>query len=116
MEYRANTRSPILRGLAEGLKQLRTDDRDTATEAQGSGSPKMSEELLQSMPPKWCSMRPHDPTAFLNDIVRAGEAIRGFIRGRTFDDYSGDLRSPLRSRGSLRRGAESLVEAEPTIG
>lgn len=61
-------------------------------------------------------MRSHDVRVYLYDIRAGAEAIEGFTRGKTLDDFLGDLllRRALKrtSDGATRRQAPQQVVQE----
>jgi uncharacterized protein with HEPN domain len=52
-------------------------------------------------------LRPRDPRVELHDAIGAGEAVRGFVAGRTLEDYRADLML----RSAVERQFEVLGEA-----
>ena len=59
-----------------------------------------------------------DVCAYLDDVLRAGRAIKAFVAGRTFDDYSSDelLRSGVeRKLGIIGESLNRIKRDEPEL-
>jgi uncharacterized protein with HEPN domain len=63
-------------------------------------------------------MRPHDPATSLTDVLRAGDAIDRFLRGRSLGEYESDrlLSSAVERQFEIRGEALTrALQADPSV-